>query len=100
MFPGTSKPMNSLLFRRVFAPLSGGRVPLILPATAFSLGGGPVLDGNGIDSPIYDISSNSTGGDGGCLMRRIAEPEPSAALLGSIGLIALLRCRSATRANS
>jgi len=62
----------------------------------FTLGSLPILDANGLNSVDYGNFSTFTDGNGDHFVRWTAVvPEPSAALLGSLGLLALFRRRTA-----
>ncbi|QJE96900.1 beta strand repeat-containing protein [Luteolibacter luteus] len=60
-------------------------------SSTFTVGGDPVLDANGVDSEDYGTFSTSTDGDGNHYLQWTAVPEPSAALLGALGFLALRR---------
>lgn len=63
-------------------------------STTFTLGSNPILDANGANSGDYGTFSTSTDGSGNHYVLWTAVPEPSAALLGSLGMLALLRRRT------
>ena len=62
-------------------------------SNTFTLGGGPILDANGEDSSAYGSFGVGTDGNGDHIVQWTAVPEPKAALLGAIGILALLRRR-------
>ena len=63
-------------------------------SNTFTLGAGPVLDANGEDSGDYGSFDLFTDGNGDHFVRWTAVPEPKAAFLGAIGILALLRRRT------
>ena len=66
----------------------------------FTLGSGPVLDANGLSSDAYGDFSTFTDGSGDHYVQWTAVPEPSAVLLGSVGLMALFRRRAPGRSRA
>ena len=66
-------------------------------SSTFKIGTAPVLDANGVDSASYGTFTMTTSGNGDHVLQWTAVPEPSAALLGSLGLLALFRRRSPVR---
>lgn len=69
-------------------------------SSTFTLGTSPILDANGLNSEDYGNFSTSTDGNGDHFVQWNAVPEPSAALLGSLGILALMRRRTPSRAGA
>jgi autotransporter-associated beta strand protein len=63
-------------------------------SSTFTLGSIPILDANGLGSEDYGTFSTFADGNGDHHVLWTAVPEPSAALLGSLGILALLKRRT------
>jgi fibronectin-binding autotransporter adhesin len=63
-------------------------------SNTFTLGSDPIFDANGEDAADYGSFDLFTDGNGDHFVQWTAVPEPKAALLGAIGILALLRRRT------